>query len=56
MIGKGNHLKYTHQKKNVFTRGCTKKCTKVILHTTKMIDPRVKSQANGQNNGSVALK
>ena len=33
-----------------------KKCTNVLLHTTKMIDPRVKSQARGQNNGSRALK
>ena len=31
-------------------------CTNVLLHTTKMIDPRVKSQARGQNNGSRALK
>ena len=39
------------------TRGCTKKkCTNVLLHTAKMIDPRVKSQARGQNNGSRALK
>ena len=38
-------------------RGCTKKkCTNVLLHTAKMIDPRVKSQARGQNNGSRALK
>ena len=28
----------------------------VILHTTKMIDPRVKSQARAENNGPRALK
>ena len=28
----------------------------VLVHTAKMIDPRVKSQASGQNNGSRALK
>ena len=33
-----------------------KKYTNVLLHTTKMIDPRVKSQARGQNNGTIALK
>ena len=33
-----------------------KKCTDVLLYTAKMIDPRVKSQARGQNNGSRALK
>ena len=32
-------------------RGCLiKKFTNVLLHTTKMIDPRVKSQARGQSN------
>ena len=33
-----------------------KKCTTVLLNTTKMIDPRVKSQARGQNYRSRALK
>ena len=33
-----------------------KKCTNILLHTAKIIDPRVKSQARGQNNGSRALK
>ena len=38
-------------------RGCLiKKCTKLLLHTAKMIDPRVKSQARGQNNWSRASK
>ena len=34
--------------------GVQKKCTNFVLHTTKMIDPRVKSQARGQR--SRALK
>ena len=33
-----------------------KKFTKVLLHTAKMIEPRVKKQARGQDNGSRALK
>ena len=33
-----------------------KKFTNVLLHTAKLIYPRVKSQARGQNNGSRALK
>ena len=38
-------------------RGWAKKKSKdVLLHTAKMIDLRVKSQARGQNNGSRALK
>ena len=38
-------------------RGCsTKKFTNVLLYTVKMIDPRVKSPARGQTNGSRALK
>ena len=37
-------------------RGLVKKFRKVLLHTAKMIDPSVKSQARGQNNGSRALK
>ena len=38
-------------------RGCLiKKCTNILLHTAKMIDPRVKSQARGQSNRSRALK
>ena len=36
--------------------GVQKKCMDILLHTAKMIDPRVKSQARGQNNGSRALK
>ena len=36
--------------------GVQKKCTNVLLHTIRMIDPRVKSQARGQNNRSRALK
>ena len=32
------------------------KCTNFLLHTAKMIDPRVKSQARGQNNRFRALK
>ena len=39
------------------TRGCLiKKFTNTLLHTAKMIYPRVKSQARGQNNRSRALK
>ena len=38
-------------------RGCLiKKFTKVLLHTAKTIDPRVKGQARDQNNRSRALK
>ena len=45
------------QKTSKGSRGCLiKKFTNVLLHTSKMIDPRVKSQARGQNNGSRALK
>ena len=33
-----------------------KKFTNILLHTAKMIDPRVKNQARGQNNRSRALK
>ena len=33
-----------------------KKFTNVFCHTTKMIEPRVKSLARGQNNGPRALK
>ena len=41
----------------ISTRGCPiKKFTNVLLHTPKIIDPRVKSQAKGQNNRSRALK
>ena len=36
--------------------GVQKKMHKVLLHTKKMIDPRAKSQARGQNNRSRALK
>ena len=36
--------------------GEQKKSTDVLPQTAKMIDPRVKSQARGQNNGSRALK
>ena len=39
------------------SRGWVKKqFTNVLLHTAKIIDPRVKSQARGQNNRSRALK
>ena len=38
-------------------RGCPiKKFTNVLLHAAKMIDPRVKSRARGQNNRCRALK
>ena len=38
-------------------RGCPiRKFTNILPHTTKMINPRVKSQARGQNNRSRALK
>ena len=41
----------------ICNRGCPiKKFTNVLLHTAKTIDPRVKSQARGQNNKSIALK
>ena len=41
----------------VVSRGCPiKKFTNVLLHTAKMFDPRVKSQARDQNNRSRALK
>ena len=33
-----------------------KKETNVLCHTVKMIDPRLKSQARGQNNRSRAIK
>ena len=33
-----------------------KKQTNVLCHSVKMIDPRVKSQARGQNNRSRASK
>ena len=36
--------------------GVQKKCTDILLHTAKMIDPRVKSQAIGQKNRPRALK
>ena len=41
----------------LLSRGCPiKKFTNLLLHMAKMIDPRVKSQARGQNNRSKALK
>ena len=37
----------------IYTRGCLiKMCRNVLLHITKMIGPRVKNQAKGQNNRS----
>ena len=36
--------------------GEEKKFTNVLLHTAKIIGPRVKSQAGGQNNRSRVLK
>ena len=47
---------YIQVLKNSQIEGVQKKCANVLLYTTKMIDPRVKSQARGQNNGSRALK
>ena len=44
-------LKFGH-----YLEGEKKKFTNVFLLTAKMIDPRVKNQARGQNNGSRALK
>ena len=45
------------QKTSKGSRGCLiKKFTNVLLHTSKMIDPRVKSQARGQSDRSRALK
>ena len=40
----------------MYLEGDQKKCTDVLLHTAKMIDPTVKTQARGQNNLSRALK
>ena len=49
--------KFLSKLRESFSRGCPiKKFTNVLLHTAKMIDPRVKSQARGQKNRSRALK
>ena len=50
--GEYKDLKFLNKTKNL--EGVQKKCTNILLHTTKMIDPRVESQARGQNNLQVS--
>ena len=41
----------------ILARGwCIKNATGTLWHISKMVTPRVKAQANGQNSGSRALK